>query len=261
MNDHLQFGEDLDLYALGALDPEERVAFESHLKNCDRCKQNLAAAEERVGLLGLAVPTLEPPARVKTALLERVRQGVPVPATPVTATSKRAWFTLWHEPMIAWAFAVILAAVALTLGTRNYRLQHRLDAMEQQMLAHQTAVAHDRNVAELLTSPETQRVLLKQATESAHPEGRVYYHPNRGLLFYASNLPAAPTDHTYQLWLVPAEGAPISAGVFQPNARGDASVVLPKLPSGVAAKAFAVTVEPAGGVPEPSGPKVLIGLV
>lgn len=259
MNDHLQFDEDLDLYALGALDPEERVAFESHLKECGRCKQNLAAAEERVGLLGLAVPMLEPPARVRTALLERARQGPR--AAPIAATSKRSRFTLWHEPVVAWAFAVVVAAIALTLGTRNYRLQHRLDAMEQEMRAHQTAVAHDRSVAELLISPETQRVVLKQATEPLHPEGRVYYHPNRGLLFYASNLPAAPTDHTYQLWLVPAEGAPISAGVFQPNAKGDASVILPKLPSGVAAKAFAVTVEPSGGVPEPSGPKVLIGIV
>jgi anti-sigma-K factor RskA len=58
---------------------------------------------------------------------------------------------------------------------------------------------------------------------------------------------------------VPTSGSPISAGVFHPNANGKASILLPPLPPGVAAKAFAVTVEPAGGVPQPTGPKVLIG--
>jgi anti-sigma-K factor RskA len=34
-----------------------------------------------------------------------------------------------------------------------------------------------------------------------------------------------------------------------------------KLPQGMAAKAFAVTLEPAGGMPQPTGPMVLVGPV
>ena len=81
------------------------------------------------------------------------------------------------------------------------------------------------------------------------------------LLFYAANLPALPTGRTYQLWLVPTKGNPISAGVFRVDAQGNGEVVLPTLPAGIAAAAFAVTVEPSGGVPQPTGPKVLIGAV
>jgi anti-sigma-K factor RskA len=80
------------------------------------------------------------------------------------------------------------------------------------------------------------------------------------LLFYASNLPAPAPGRTYQLWLVPATGSPISAGTFDPDARGDASVVLPTLPPDVMAAAFAVTDELAGGVPQPTGAKVLVGM-
>lgn len=93
------------------------------------------------------------------------------------------------------------------------------------------------------------------------PQGKAFYHPRQGLVFYAANLPALPSGRTYQLWLVPAEGNPISAGVFPVDVRGNGAVLLPPLPTGVTAKAFAVTVEPVGGVPQPTGPKVLIGIV
>lgn len=163
--------------------------------------------------------------------------------------------------MFAWGCAVIITIVAFVFANRSWKLQHRLDEMRAELQTQQDAVAKDHRVADLLTSPQTQRVVLKQPTDAAHPEGRVYYQQKQGLLFYAANLPAASADHVYQLWLVPTEGAPISAGIFQTNAQGEASVVLPTLPAGVTAKAFAVTLEPAGGVPQPTGPKVLLGLV
>ena len=75
----------------------------------------------------------------------------------------------------------------------------------------------------------------------------------------AANLAALPAGKTYQLWLIPTEGKPISAGVFNPDAQGAGTILLPPLPEGVVAKAFAVTVEPSGGVPQPTGPIVLVG--
>ena len=60
---------------------------------------------------------------------------------------------------------------------------------------------------------------------------------------------------------MPVAGNPVSAGVFAIDASGNGAVLLPDLPAGVAAKAFAVTEEPEGGVPQPTGPKVLVGLV
>ena len=49
--------EDLDLYALGALDGDENLALESHVSGCGQCRQELAQARARTSLLGLtAVP-------------------------------------------------------------------------------------------------------------------------------------------------------------------------------------------------------------
>jgi anti-sigma-K factor RskA len=66
----------------------------------------------------------------------------------------------------------------------------------------------------------------------------------------------APANKSYQLWLVPMEGKPVSAGMI---AGGPINPWMVKLPQGMAAKAFAVTLEPAGGMPQPTGPMVLVG--
>ena len=105
------------------------------------------------------------------------------------------------------------------------------------------------------------KVALVAAGAPNLPQGKAFYHPSKGLVFYPANLPALPSNQTYQLWLVPGQGSPISAGVFDVDTKGNGSVLLPSLPFGLAAKAFAVTIEPRGGVPQPTGKKVLFGVV
>ena len=78
------------------------------------------------------------------------------------------------------------------------------------------------------------------------------------MVFNASNLPPLPAGRTYQLWVVTAQ-APISAGFLTPDARGSVSEVFntpPDIPQPVA---MAVTIEPAGGMPAPTGEKYLVG--
>ena len=76
----------------------------------------------------------------------------------------------------------------------------------------------------------------------------------------ANNLKPVPAGKAYELWVIPASGAaPMPAGTFWPNAEGYASVVLPKLPSGVPAKGFGITIENASGSNTPTVPIVLSG--
>jgi anti-sigma-K factor RskA len=78
------------------------------------------------------------------------------------------------------------------------------------------------------------------------------------MVFTASNLPALPGGRTYQVWVVVPAG-PISAGLIEPDASGRALGVFrtpPDIPTPVA---VAVTIEPAGGVPAPTGERVLVG--
>ena len=80
------------------------------------------------------------------------------------------------------------------------------------------------------------------------------------MVFVGNNLKPIPAGKTYELWVIPADGkAPIPAGLFRPDDHGSASVVLPKLPEGVPAKAFGVTIENAEGAATPTMPIVLSG--
>jgi anti-sigma-K factor RskA len=47
--------------------------------------------------------------------------------------------------------------------------------------------------------------------------------------------------------------------VFAPDVHGNATLMMPPTPKVALPKTFAVTVEPAGGVPAPTGPEVLAG--
>ena len=89
---------------------------------------------------------------------------------------------------------------------------------------------------------------------------RVFWDVRRGSWrLYADNLPPAGAGKTYQLWLVTAQ-AKISAGVFDPaSEEASGSVALPADAGTVVAAA--VTPEPEGGSPQPTGKIILLGKI
>ena len=91
--------------------------------------------------------------------------------------------------------------------------------------------------------------------------GMVRYNPRKGMVMYTAELPPPPTGKIYQMWLVPATGVPISAGIFVPVEHGTRQMWMAEVPLNTEAKLFAVTVEPGGGMPQPTGVKVLVGVV
>ncbi len=255
MNRHPQLDEDFDIYALGALDGEEAQALVSHLETCPDCAHKAEQAQARMAVQGLAAPLEAPSAGAKERLLGRVRAEGAQPTTPRLGAFQR-----WVALGLALA-SVLLAAMLVLLAVRNRELSRRLSELQTALERQAAETARARTVLEVLTAPETVKVTLVAAQARPVPQGKALYHPRKGLLFYATDLPALPPHQTYQLWLVPVKGNPISAGVFQADAQGSGAILLPPLPPGLAAKAFAVTVEPAGGVPQPTGPKVLVGSV
>ncbi len=268
MNGHPQFEEDFDLYALGALEGEERTAMDSHLKGCPDCAARLEEARGRLALLALSAPTSAPSPAAKQRLLRSLKApGRRLENPQGFESPRRMGIWRWLTPVSAFA-AIVLAALSVWLGVQNGRLsqavrdvrsqQQRLKAQVRQTQAEN---ARARLVLDVLTSPSTVKVDLVAAEAHPVPQGKAFYNPDKGLLFYAANLPSVPAHWTYQLWLVPAKGNPVSAGIFKPDRGGNGSVLLPPLPTGLTAKAFAVTIEPAGGMQQPTGKKVLIGVV
>jgi anti-sigma-K factor RskA len=85
------------------------------------------------------------------------------------------------------------------------------------------------------------------------------WHATAGGVFVATGLPAPPAGKAYQLWAIAGGNAPVSAGVFTVDASGTGSLAVRPLPGVSTVSAFAVTLEPAGGLPAPSGAMYLLG--
>lgn len=166
-------------------------------------------------------------------------------------------------PWIGWAVAAGLAITGGDLYRGREALRGTVTTQASQIdhLAADAAAA--RQVLETMTDSSAMRVTLTTKGVTAPlPTGRATYVASKGtLIFLASNLAPLQPAKTYELWLIPAgEGQnPIPAGMFHPDARGNASVIMPPMPKGVQAKAFGVTIEDEGGSATPTQPIVLAG--
>ncbi len=262
MNEHPQPDTVFDEYALGVLEGEELRALQAHLQACTECSRKVEQARARIALLGLTAPPVTPLPAARQRLLESLRR----PARKLEVVAPvRSSLRRWVVALLA-AAAVALACVTAFLLIRNRQLDLNLEALKSSQAQMWAAAQHDeaalenaRAITEILTSPATVKVSLTALRVRPVPEGKAFYNPQKGLVFYAANLPSLPADKTYQLWLLPTSGKPISAGVFGADKRGNGQVLLPPLAHGISAKAFAVTVEPAGGRPEPTGKMILMG--
>ena len=263
-NGHPTRDEDFDLYALGVLEGDEKQAIELHAASCADCAEKLAQARGRIAMISFVAPRVEPAPRVKEQLMARVRAERQAGATVEVSREPGSdagggVFGRWWAAVLA-PVGVALALATILLWNQNGRLNRELDTQRQALTALHNELEESRHAADLLAADNTIVVPLAPMPGMPKGMGRVTYNKDMGILMYDGNCGPAPADKSYQLWLVPMQGDPINAGVFNPKA-GQTDHWMMQLPAGVTPKAFAVTLEPAGGMPHPTGPKVLAGAV
>jgi hypothetical protein len=171
-----------------------------------------------------------------------------------------------------WLAIAALLLLTVTLAGYGAWLRQRVGALEATL--RETTTRLDRTQAQLaaatraaegvqlrmavLTAPDLRRVDLAGQTPAPRAAGRGFWSQSRGLVFAANELPPLPAGRTYQLWyLTPA--APVSAGLFQPDAGGAIAATFDPPPAGAAPNGLAVSLEPDGGVPAPTGAIYLAG--
>jgi anti-sigma-K factor RskA len=95
---------------------------------------------------------------------------------------------------------------------------------------------------------------FKVGEETPQANAKVVWNKNaRQWAIYIFDLPAPPSDMDYQLWYV-TKNAKISAAVFRTDERGRTVLNLTPPPDALAdLAATAVTLEPRGGSPQPTG--------
>jgi anti-sigma-K factor RskA len=242
-------------YALGSLDVDDRGRFEALLRSGD--PEAVASLQEfQAAVVDLSATHAEtPPPRVRTALMARIaseRRGVTPVVTAPARPRRRFWPVVWAGTMAAGIAAIAVGfVVSTTYERRVAELSREATTLREELERQQGLVA-------ILRDPTTQVVALAGQAPSPEARGRMLWHVKAGGLLVSAGLPAPPAGKTYQLWAI-ADAKPISAGVFSVDAAGTASVRVAPLPGVSRVDAFAVTLEPAGGLPAPSGPMYLVG--
>ena len=216
-------------YSLGILDEEEKSGVREHLAACAACRAELASFRETAGRLAAAAPQRDLPAGLEARIMRAVR-GRPLPRRPA-----RSWFS---RP----ALTGIAAAFAVALGAGN--------------LLQWTGVLAP---AARGTPPRLATAVLSGTGGAPEAYGTIVLDPkdNKGVLA-VTGLPALDTGRQYQLWLI-RDGQRRSAGVFSPDSDGYGSMLLTVPADFRDFQSFGVSVEPRGGSPAPTGPRVLTG--
>ena len=113
-------------------------------------------------------------------------------------------------------------------------------------------------LATLLRRPNTKVVALAASDLAKGASALLLYNPiTQKVWLYSANLPECPAGTAYQLWAI--DQKPISVGTFHIDAGEMAHLLVKRLPDFEKARTFAVSLEPAGGRSQPTGPIYLAG--
>jgi anti-sigma-K factor RskA len=262
MSDHDALRELAAPYALGLAGEAERRVFEAHLASCAECQEEVAEIHRISEGIGQLAPQANPPADLRRRIIDAAQQEAVanVARAGVPARSTAPWWLAAAASIAAlvaggqwWVTANRLAEAQAELSSTRQLLA---DA-ESRRASAERAVSDQASHLAVLAAPDAFGVSLAGQPASPQATGRVVWSATRGLVFTAANLPALPSGRVYQLWAI-ASGPPVGVALVSPAATGQADVVA-SIPNAVAPTTFALTIEPAGGSPGPTGAMYLLG--
>ncbi len=235
---HSLFRENLPAYALGALDAEHTAALETHLDTCESCRAELADYRAISDTLLTAIPARQPSPALRKRLQSRL---------PSARKSSRPRFTWTFSQLAVGTALVLLLFMNAFSFVQSRQIQRQQASLLQQLKTNQFALS-------MLAYPSTQSFPIAGKTLS----GSVLLDRDRNTAALVMwHLPDLSDEQIYQVWLIQKDGHRVSAGLFRPQ--GDTSYTTQPIFMKQSLSDFVgigVTVEPAGGSDQPTGPRV-----
>ena len=253
-----QFRERTEAYALGALDPEERVALEVHLASgCSECAKAVEEARWLVSQLAYTAPEAAPSEVLKRRLMQTVRAEAQSQVKPHAMPSRGA-IPLW---LLAGVAALLAFSIYSAWNTRRLEgeireANNRAAAVvgERQKIEQELLLA--KREATILMDPSSVKIALKGG-DAQGPQLEAKWHSQWGVVVMGENIPMPSPHHVLQLWFIPkAPGKmPMPSMMVRPDANGKFVLLVSNPPESMdATKALAISEEPEGGSPWPTNP-------
>jgi anti-sigma-K factor RskA len=274
-----EFQEQCLDYLLSNPQGEDAERFEQRLKSADADeRQFYAEIKELIAELSATVSPEIPPERIKERVLSYIQADIqrrsglsgstrrkPTKEDPKTDTKI---YGMGGEDdrttnFRTWAIAASFLLITGFGGWAYYQYQQSevtLQEQQQTIVRLQEQLDRKDELLAVLESRTIQVVMMNGQEVNPNGYGKIIWDQDQQqALLQVANLPPVPTDKDYQLWMI-KDGKPISAGVFAVNRPNqDKFFKIEKLNEGAQKPAFAVTMEPKGGVPQPTGDMYLLG--
>jgi anti-sigma-K factor RskA len=236
--EHVPFRENIPAYALGALDAEDVGALEAHLQTCAACRDELAAYRTTSDSLLMALPPQKP----SDALRRRLQKRLP------SAQKTMRLRLNWSIGRVAVGMAIVLMlALNMLFISQVQELRRQQTQLMDQIQKGQAALA-------MLSYANTQTLPIK--AENVRGSLLLDIEYNNAVLILRG-LPSITEDQTYQVWLISPNGERTNAGLLRPQ------IDQPFISESIYATqdlanfvGIGMTVEPAGGSDQPTGPQV-----
>ena len=247
----------LEAYVLGQADPQEsalvgrmrasEIAVHEELERIEQDLESFAQVN--------AVPS---PTSARANVMERVGATPPGHAPMVRDLPAALGASVsWRWSAAAGLVALLLSAVGNFMLLRELRstrtelsrLETAHEVMAQELQVQSTSFQHSQDQLAVVMDPRTDLVALNGTANAIGAKARVYWDHSANRVFMdVLDLPEPPAGKQYQLWAL-VDGNPVDAGVFDMSADADG---LQRMKDVIAAQAFAVTLEKAGGSPTPN---------
>ena len=238
--------------ALGMPLGADRAELEAHLREgCVQCEELLADLRTAATALAEGTPPVAPPPGLK----DRILASLGPSRAPASTGSATAWRVLAAAAAL---FAILFGLDDARLRRQREELKSQTSQLASRLQSAETELAQRVLRARVLESDDVRMLVLGGKDPQPRARARVFWseRARRGVLV-ADNLAPLPPDRQYELWVF-VKGKPINAGVFDADPQGRALFESTDFPE-PGAENFAVTIEPRGGVPAPTGPIVLVG--
>jgi anti-sigma-K factor RskA len=155
----------------------------------------------------------------------------------------------------------MVAALEAELAKREESLEAERQELQRVERVVASLQSERDETLSLLSAPQVRVIRLAGLSPSPSASAYLLWNPvARAGALLTSGLPQIPRNRVYELWAIAGKEPPMAAGIFEVDVDGKAFFRLPPLPKAKQRfDKFAVTDEPAGGVPNPTGPMHLLG--
>jgi bacterioferritin-associated ferredoxin len=237
--------------ALDATDVADVRRLEQHAAKCPSCRARLDEFRDTAAALGSFVPLVEPPAVLRSRLMEAIAHE-PRPLAPI----RRLWPGRARVSP-AWLVAAASMLVALASLAWVAMLQTQIADLQRTI-----AVASDRasrfdHVVQVLASDQLAVRPLEPVVQTLPTSGYVFLDPGSGTgMLMCHRLPPVEQGHAYQIWFVRGNER-ISGGMLWPDRSGDGYTII-QVPQDLQNwDSIGLTDEPGTGSEWPTTPRVI----